>query len=141
MPSKVPNVHINVHREGRTVGAPPGKPFDFTDEEVQHITSVDPDHLRDPVNEGGREPDADRERDANRLAASPAKAGGSARYQGGSLEEGMAGAPSDQIPRTAERSAASSSTTTTTPSRSTTARQPTGRGGKSSGSGDEDDEL
>lgn len=100
MVSKVPHHAVTVHREGRNVTPPVGVPFDFTEEEVAHVAAANEHALRDPINENvamnesditvrGKKPpeDVSKIRDANVLSRAPAKAGGVARNQGGSLEE------------------------------------------------------
>jgi hypothetical protein len=37
MPHRVPLHTIITSRDGKRVSAPPGKPFDFTDEELEHL--------------------------------------------------------------------------------------------------------
>jgi hypothetical protein len=48
---KVPNITVGVVRKGERVNAEAGKAFDFTEAEVEELLSIDPDYLRDPVNE------------------------------------------------------------------------------------------
>ncbi len=51
MPIKVPNVTVGVIRGNDRVNAEAGKPFNFSDAEIEELQSIDPDYLRDPVNE------------------------------------------------------------------------------------------
>lgn len=55
MPKKVPLVSVRVSREGQSISVPPGKAFDFTDDEVADLEkmakSANTEYLRDPVNE------------------------------------------------------------------------------------------
>jgi len=48
---KVPNITVGVVRKGERVNAEAGKPFEFTEAEIEELNSIDPDYLRDPVNE------------------------------------------------------------------------------------------
>lgn len=79
MPHRVPLHTIVVHREGKgRTSAPPGRPFDFTDEELEHLegegavrdliteqgevvpgstlTAAEGDGRRQPPRRGGRRP-------------------------------------------------------------------------------------
>lgn len=47
----IPVQGVYVHRDGKTVAAPIGEPFDFTDEEVADIQALNPSAIREPINE------------------------------------------------------------------------------------------
>lgn len=51
MPTKIARHTVTVHRDGKSVRAPIGKPFDFTDEEVKQVDEANPRALRVPHNE------------------------------------------------------------------------------------------
>jgi len=55
--SKVPLHRVGVKRGGKTVYPAIGKPFDFTESEVEDLVKLGGttkvDYIRDPVNEGG----------------------------------------------------------------------------------------
>ena len=52
MAKRVPLVGVILTRNGRQVMPPVGKVFDFTDDELQRIKSLNPKALRTVVNEG-----------------------------------------------------------------------------------------
>ena len=52
MPIRVATKTIILHREGANVSPPIGKAFNFTEQELKDINSVDPRAVRKPVNEG-----------------------------------------------------------------------------------------
>ncbi len=98
MPEMIPRHSIKIHRKDQEPFYPViGVPFNFTNEEIRAIRTTKHDALRLPAattartdTEAGRGaelPDADDTRDANVLGRAKANAGGSARNQGGSLEE------------------------------------------------------
>lgn len=100
MPLKVPHHSVTVQRNGVNVTPPRGTPFDFSADEIKQVQASHPYALRDPKNENvaitetdllrGKElpEDADTTVDANIMGKTKAKAGGVARNQGGSLEDG-----------------------------------------------------
>lgn len=108
MPTLIPHYTIRVHRDGKNIEVPRGRPFEFTKEEVDTIYAHDKSALRKPVNETGgvvvarnetdltirgqQQPDANVTGDANLLRRAPSKGGRTSRNQGGSLEEGQAAA-------------------------------------------------
>lgn len=51
MPKKIPLVSVTVFRDNKPVALPVGKPFAFTDAEVQEVEAAIPGALRDPINE------------------------------------------------------------------------------------------
>jgi hypothetical protein len=52
MPHRVPLHTIVVSRDGKRVSTPPGKPFDFSDEELEHLES-EPGMVRELITEQG----------------------------------------------------------------------------------------
>lgn len=56
MPTRVPHHQIVVHRDGKNIRVPIGKPFDFTQDEVDQVRESHPHALRHPVNEGRAAP-------------------------------------------------------------------------------------
>lgn len=55
MPHRVPLHTIVTSRDGKRVSAPPGKPFEFSDEELEHLES-EPGLVRDLITEQGEVP-------------------------------------------------------------------------------------
>lgn len=51
MPSRVPVHQVVVHRDGKNIYVPIGKPFDFTQEEIEQVLAHDPNGLRRAINE------------------------------------------------------------------------------------------
>jgi len=51
MPKKIPLIAITVHRDGKPVVPPVGKPFDFTEDEIAEVNGMVAGAMRDPVNE------------------------------------------------------------------------------------------
>jgi len=51
MPMRVPTISTVVVREGKRKTVEPGKPFNFSDEEIEQINRIYPGGLRKPVNE------------------------------------------------------------------------------------------
>jgi hypothetical protein len=77
---KVPLHTIVTHRDGQRVEAKPGKPFDFTEEEIEHLEQT-PGVLRDlvqergdviPASAGGPREDSDETDNTNRGGRRPA---------------------------------------------------------------------
>ena len=107
MPEMYVHHSVVIHRDGKHIRLTPGMVHDFTDAEAKEILAANAESIRHPVNEGTRHgvarsqtdasvrglpiPDADEAEDANVLAMAEAKAGGTARNQGGSIEEDQIG--------------------------------------------------
>lgn len=53
MPKRVPVNTIILKRDGKNFVPPIGKPFDFTQDELNDITAVMPNAVRKIINEGG----------------------------------------------------------------------------------------
>ena len=51
MPKKIPLISVTVHRNGKPIEPTIGKPFEFTDEEIDEVLQAVPGSMRDPVNE------------------------------------------------------------------------------------------
>lgn len=51
MPKLIPVQTVLVHRDGKTVAAPLEVPFEFSDAEVADIMALNPDAVREPINE------------------------------------------------------------------------------------------
>lgn len=51
MPIRVPVQTVIVHRNGKNIAAPIGKPFEFTNEELAEIKAINPRAIRMPINE------------------------------------------------------------------------------------------
>lgn len=51
MPTRIPVQTVIVHRDGKNIAAPIGKPFSFTDTELSDINKVNPGAVRHVVNE------------------------------------------------------------------------------------------
>lgn len=51
MPIRIPIQTVIVHRNGKNVAAPIGKPFEFTNEELAEIRALNPRAIRVPINE------------------------------------------------------------------------------------------
>lgn len=53
MPVRIPYHQVVVHRDGKNIHVPVGKPYEFTSDEIAHFHANNPESLRRPINEGG----------------------------------------------------------------------------------------
>jgi len=74
MPIRIPTQTIILQRNGNRIVPPLGKPFDFTQEELNKINKLNPDAVRHPVNESAPAVDAEAEVKAKAEAEAKAKA-------------------------------------------------------------------
>lgn len=51
MPVRIPHHTVVIHRDGKNIRPPIGKPFNFTSDEIEEITGLHPRALRRPVHE------------------------------------------------------------------------------------------
>lgn len=79
MPLRVPHRQLVVHRNGKNVWVPIGKPFDFTAEEIEHFHANQPASMRRVIHEAVpvpvAEPEVTSEATPEATSADPAKAG------------------------------------------------------------------
>lgn len=68
MPKRVPLNTIVVHRNGKNVVPPIGKPFDFTQQELDDIMAVMPNAVRKIINEAPDESDEPKVKPTGRRA-------------------------------------------------------------------------
>lgn len=97
MPEMIPMATVRVHRDGKNITPPIGKPFNFTKEEVASVKAHNFFALRMPQNESvamtetelltGKvaEEDPDKVPDANMLTKAKPKAKGARGMQGGGM--------------------------------------------------------
>lgn len=73
MPLRVPHRQLVVHRNGKNVWVPIGKPFDFTAEEIEHFHANQPASMRRVIHEAVPVPVAEPEVTSEAVgAATPA---------------------------------------------------------------------